>query len=123
MAKITVKGYIGKDAELRMVGEEGNKYAVCDFWLGENIKKRTDGTTKTVWHKVTVWRRYAEVMAPLLKSGRKVQVEGLCEPKSYTTRENKIVPYISINADDIDLLDAPKPEDDDELPWGAEDEE
>lgn len=118
MAKITVKGYIGKDAELRTVGEGENTFSVCDFWLGENVKKRSDGSTRTIWHKVTIWRKYAETMAPYLKSGRKVQVEGFAEPKSYTNRENTIVPYIAISADDIDLLDAPRTEDE-EAPWAA----
>lgn len=117
MAKITVKGYIGKDAELRTANVGDVQTSVCDFWVGENVKKRS-GETKTIWHKVTIWRKYAETMAPYLKSGRKVQVEGFAEPKQYTTRENVITPYISIQADDIDLLDAPKTESE-EAPWAA----
>ena len=117
MAKITVKGFIGADAELRTVGEEGNTYSVCDFRICDNVKLR-NGTTRAVWYKVTIWRKYAEVMAPLLKSGRKVQVEGTIvdEPKVYMTKDNQARAYVNIQGDDIDLLDAPKTEDD-EAPW------
>lgn len=117
MAKITVKGFVGNDAELRTVGEGENTYSVCDFRVCDNIKRR-DNSTRAVWYKVTLWRKYAEVMAPLLKKGRKVQIEGTVddEPKVYTTKENQIRAYVNIQATDIDLLDAPKT-DEDEAPW------
>lgn len=92
---ITFDGNIGKDAELRTVkvGVEDTK--VCSFWVAENIQKR-DNTTKTLWHKVTLWRGYAEKMAQYLKKGRHVLVEGYAEAKTYTTNDNRIVPYIDV---------------------------
>jgi single-strand DNA-binding protein len=107
--KITVIGNVGKDAELRKVNNGGREDSVCSFWIAENISKR-DKTQITRWHKVTIWRGYAETLAQYLKSGRKVLVTGVAQAKCYTNKQNQIVPYIDIQADEINLLDGKKPE-------------
>ena len=114
--KITFKGNVGKDAQLRKVQIGENQISVVSIWVAENIAKR-DGTKKTEWHKVTIWRKYAETMAQYLKKGRSVLVEGVATAKSYTTQDNRIVPYIDIQAEEITLLDRP---DTPELPPEAE---
>lgn len=122
---ITFMGNIGKDAQLRKVKVGENEVSVLSVWVAENIKKR-DGSTRAVWHKVTIWRGYAEAMAQYLKSGRLVFVTGTAEAKSYTTQDNRLVPYIDVQASEIKLLDAKKPEEDvppeaavtdEETPW------
>ncbi len=105
---ITLIGNVGKDAELRHVTLGDTQVAVCSFWVAENIKKRDD-STKTVWRKVTIWRKYAETMAQYLKSGRKVYVTGTSEA-SYYVKENVVHPYDNIQATEIRLLDGKKPE-------------
>jgi len=107
--KITFKGNIGKDAELRTVGEGENAYSVLSIWVAEN-KKRRDDVKETKWHKVTLWRRYAEVMAPYLKKGRRIEVEGtLNDVKTYTTQDNRIIAYADIWAEEVELMDRPEP--------------
>ena len=122
---ITFIGNIGKDAQLRKVKVGENEVSVLSVWVAENIKKH-DGSTKAIWHKVTLWRGYAEAMAPYLKSGRLVYVTGTAEAKSYTTQDNRLVPYIDVQASEIKLLDGKKPEEDvppeaaatdEETPW------
>lgn len=122
---ITFMGNIGKDAQLRKVKVGENEVSVLSVWVAENIKKR-DGSTKAIWHKVTIWRGYAEAMAQYLKSGRLVFVTGTAEAKSYTTQDNRLVPYIDVQASEIKLLDGKKPEEDvppeaevadEETPW------
>jgi len=122
---ISVIGNIGNGAELRTVNVNGVETSVCSFWMAENFKKR-DGSTKTTWHKVTVWRKYAEVMAQYLTKGRKILVTAEnAEAKTYTDKENRIRPYIDIQASKIELLDGKKPEEtepeveveDESTPW------
>ena len=108
--KCTFKGNIGKDAQLRKVHNGDREDSVLSFWVAENKKKR-NGEQKTLWHKVTIWRGYAETMAQYLKEGRKVFVTGEGEAKCYTNKQNQIVPYIDVQADEIELLDGKKPED------------
>lgn len=121
---ITFMGNIGKDAQLRKVKVGENEVSVLSVWVAENIKKR-DGSTKAIWHKVTIWRGYAEAMAQYLKSGRLVFVTGTGEAKTYT-KDNRLVPYIDIQATEIKLLDGKRPEadvppeveaTDEETPW------
>lgn len=116
---INFDGNIGKDATLRTVKVNGEDTKVCSFWVAENISKR-DNTTKTLWHKVTLWRGYAETMAQYLKKGRHVLVEGYAEAKTYTTQDNRIVPYIDVQpgiGGKVKLLDRAN---NDELPPEAE---
>lgn len=105
---INLIGNIGKDAELRKVNVGGVETAVLSFWVAENNRKR-DGSQETLWHKVTIWRNYAETMAQYLKSGRKVFVTGTAKADSYT-KDNMVHPYISVQASEIKLLDGKKPE-------------
>jgi single stranded DNA-binding protein len=114
--KIIVKGNIGADAILRTVGEGENQFSVLDFNVAEN-KTNGDGSKKTIWTKVTLWRAYAEKMAQYLKKGRYVQVEGEGEVETYVTNGNQIAGRVHINRNvSIDLgFDRPaQPED---APW------
>lgn len=107
---ITVKGNTNKGAELRKVHNGDREDSVLSFWLAENKKKR-DGSVRTVWSKVTVWRGYAETISRLLGGeSRKALVTGEGEAKFYTTKDGQIVPYIDIQADEVDFLDDKRPE-------------
>jgi single-strand DNA-binding protein len=123
--EIRFDGNLGKDAVIGLVGEAEHQYSRCYFWVAENVQKR-DNTTKTLWHKVTIWRGFAEKMAEYLKKGRHVWVEGTAEAKFYTDNNNAIRPYIDVQASKIRFMDE-KPADqtppeeatvtEDETPW------
>lgn len=102
--KISFKGNIGKDALLRSVQVGDSKVSVCDIWVAENIG-RSQETRKTLWHKVTIWRKYAETMAQYMKTGRRIEVEGKGEAKAYTSKDGRIVPYIAVSDATIEFLD------------------
>lgn len=105
--KITFKGNIGKDAVLRTVTNGDRQDSVCDIWVAENIRSRNSDTQKTLWHKVTIWRKYAETMAQYLKTGRKIEVSGNAEAKYYTTKDGRIMPYVAVQNAEIEFLDRP----------------
>lgn len=109
---ITFNGNVGKDAIIRKVGEPEHQYSVCSVWVCENIRKR-DGSKKPVWHKVTIWRGFADKLAPWLKTGRRILVEGNAEAEFYTDKSNQIRPYINVQATKIEFLDSRR---DDDLP-------
>ena len=116
--KISVKGNIGADAILRTVGEGENKFSVCDFNIAEN-RTQKDGSVKTTWTKVTIWRGYAEKMAQYLTKGRYIRVEGEGDVETYVTSGNQINGRVHINRNvEIDLgFDRTQPE---EAPWAEE---
>ena len=109
--KINFKGYVGKDAELRKVMIDKTETSVCDVWVAENIGRGE--TKKTEWHKVTLWRGYAEKMAPWLTKGRRVEVTGAGTAKAYTTKAGQIVPYIQVSVanGEVEFLDLPDKQD------------
>lgn len=106
---INFDGNIGKDAELRTVKIGEDEVKVLSVMVAEN-KTKKDGSKKTLWHKVTIWRKYAETMAEYLKAGRHVLVEGDAEAKFYTNKNQQIVPYIDVQATKIRLLDSKRDE-------------
>lgn len=111
--KIILKGNVGKNAEIRKVENAGRIDSVVSVWVAEN-KHHRDGTEiPPVWHKVTIWRKYAEVMAPRLKKGTYVMVEGTGTPKAYVNKQNQLVAYTDIQAEEITILDVKRP---DEMP-------
>ena len=119
--KISFKGNVGsfqngKKPELKWAGEGDSKFAYINFWVAENKKKR-DGSKVAVWHRVTVFRKYAEVMADIIETGKYIEVNGtLNKVSNYTSKDNRIVAYADIWADDIEVLRSPDAEATPEIP-------
>jgi len=76
MDKITVIGNLGRDPEMRYT-PEGTP--VVNFSVASN-RTWTDASgekhEQTVWYRVSVWRRMAEVCNQYLAKGRQVYIEG-----------------------------------------------
>ena len=74
--KVMIVGNLGRDPEMRYT-EDG--VPVTSFSVATNRRwKNKDGSRgeETVWFRVSVWRRMAEVCAEYLHKGRQVMVEG-----------------------------------------------
>lgn len=82
--KIIIVGNLGGDPEVRAL-PDGTP--VTSFSVATNKRWTTkDGQQgeKTVWFRVTAWRRLAETCAKYLSKGRQVLVEGeLEEPRAW----------------------------------------
>ena len=81
---VIVAGHLGRDPELRYTGDGT---PVASFSVATSRRfSRQDGTSRdeTVWFRVTVWRRQAEVCNQYLQKGRQVLVEGELKPDPET---------------------------------------
>jgi len=82
--KATIIGHLGADPELRYTE---NNTPVVSFSVATNESyKDAQGqlVEKSEWHRVTAWRKLAEVMAEHLHKGSKVYIEGKLETRKYT---------------------------------------
>lgn len=101
--KIILLGHCGKDAEVRMVGE--NKVATFSLATTEKYKDSKTGEWKenTEWHNIVCWRNTAEIAEKYIKKGTQLFIEGKLRTRSWDKDGEKR--YVTeIVADTIQLL-------------------
>jgi len=104
--KIIIIGRLGRDPEMRYT-QSGN--AVTSFSVATD-RKWTDQSgqqqERTVWFRVSAWRRLAETCNEYLKKGRLVMVEGeLQEPKPYQAKDGEWRASLDVTAREVKFLD------------------
>lgn len=102
--KVILIGNLGKDPETRYMsnGEAVTNItlATTDTWKDKNGEKQE----KTEWHRVTFYRKLAEIAGEYLKKGRSVYIEGRLETRKWTDK-NGVERYTTdIIASDMKML-------------------
>jgi single-strand DNA-binding protein len=86
--KIILVGNLGRDPEMRFTGSgepiTNFSIATSEKWTGQDGQKNE----RTIWWRVSVWGKQAEIANEYLKKGRRVLVEGsmVADPKTGTPR-------------------------------------
>jgi single-strand DNA-binding protein len=84
MNHITIYGNLGKDPEVKTVGEKKvAKFSVATTRRG----KDKDGNKITDWHNVILWDKLAELSETYLKKGSSVIIEGELQYRNYENKE------------------------------------
>lgn len=86
MNKVYLMGRSGADAELK---HTQSGMAVLSVSIATSKKGKAEGEWLTTWHRVTVWSKTAERMAPLIKKGSKVFVEGEIQTREYVDKNQQ----------------------------------
>lgn len=101
---LTIIGRLGADPELRYTP---TGVPVCSFnvatdraWNNDQGQKQTE----TTWHRVTVWRKHAEVCAQYLSKGKMVLVTGSVKAHGFTNRDGQIAASLEVTADQVTFL-------------------
>ena len=102
--KVILIGNLGKDPETRYMSNgdavTNITLATTDTWKDKNGEKQE----KTEWHRVTFYRKLAEIAGEYLKKGRSVYVEGRLENRGWTDK-NGVERYTTeIIAESLQML-------------------
>ena len=101
---IIIVGNLGKDPEIRYMP---NGDAVTNITLAttETWKdKAGEKQEKTEWHRITFYRKLAEIAGEYLKKGRSVYVEGRLETRKWTDKAGTDRYTTEIIANDMKML-------------------
>jgi len=85
--KVILVGNLGKDPETRYMP---NGEAVTNITLAtsESWKDKSgEKVEKTEWHRVTFYRKLAEIVGEYLKKGSSIYIEGRIETRKWTDKE------------------------------------
>ena len=81
--KVTLIGNLGADVEIRYTqdGTPAASFTVAttERWKGNDGQMHE----QTEWHRVTAWRRLAEICGEYLSKGSRVYIEGKLKTRSY----------------------------------------
>lgn len=103
--KVIIVGNLGRDPETRYMpnGEAVTNIAVATT---ESWKDKNSGDKKEVteWHRITFYRKLAEIAGQYLKKGSSVYIEGRLQTRKWTDKENIERYTTEIIADTMQML-------------------
>lgn len=103
--KVLLIGNLGRDPETKFL-PNGDAVANVTIATTESWKDKGSGERqeKTEWHRVTFYKRLAEIAGQYLKKGSQVYVEGRIETRKWTDKEGKDRYSTEIIASEMKML-------------------
>lgn len=96
MNVVTVAGPIGKDAELKFVGEN----QVASFSVADSAGR----DKPTIWWNCHLWGKRAATLAQYLLKGQLVTVSGSVEEREWTNKDGQKVKSMQMRVNDVSLM-------------------
>ena len=104
--KAIIVGNLGQDPEVRFMP---NGEAVANFTVAtsETWKDKQTGEQKekTEWHRITMYKRLAEIAGEYLKKGSKVYLEGRLQTRKWQNQQGADQYTTEIVANEMQMLD------------------
>lgn len=111
--KVIIIGNLGRDPEVRYMpnGEAVTNISVATT---EKWTDKSSGEKKeiTEWHRITFYRKLAEIAGQYLKSGSQVYVEGRLQTRKWTDKDGVERYTTEIIADTLQMLGSKSQADD-----------
>ncbi len=102
--KVILIGNLGKDPETRYMSSgdavTNITLATTEVWKDKSGEKQE----KTEWHRVTFYRKLAEIAGEYLKKGRSVYIEGKLETRKWTDKNGVDRYTTEVIATDMKML-------------------
>lgn len=97
-------GRIGRDPEIRTVGQNNSKVATFTLCTGGKYKTQ-DGREidDTAWHSIVAWRNLADLAEKYIRKGSQILVIGHLSYRKYTDNNGVEKNVTDIVADKIEL--------------------
>ena len=103
--KVIIVGNLGRDPETRYMpnGEAVTNIAVAttESWKDKNSGEKKE---QTEWHRITFYRKLAEIAGQYLKKGSSVYVEGRLQTRKWTDKDGVEKYTTEIIADSMQML-------------------
>lgn len=103
--KVIIVGNLGRDPEMRHMpnGDAVTNIAVATT---ESWKDKNSGEKKelTEWHRITFYRKLAEIAGQYLKKGSQVYIEGRLQTRKWTDKDGVERYTTEIIADTMQML-------------------
>ncbi len=105
--KVILIGNLGKDPEVKYM-PNGTAVANATLATSETWKDKQTGEQKekTEWHRITFYRRLAEIAGEYLKKGSKVYIEGRLQTRKWQGNDGQDRYTTEIIADQMQMLDS-----------------
>lgn len=102
--KVILVGNLGNDPEIRYM-PNGNAVANLSIATSESWKDQQGNMQeRTEWHRVTMYRRLAEVAGEYLKKGSQVYLEGKLQTRKWQDQQGQDRYTTEIIADQMQML-------------------
>src|SRR3954470_18931183 len=103
--KVIIVGNLGRDPETRYM-PNGDAVTNVAIATTESWKDKNTGEKKelTEWHRVTFYRKLAEIAGEYLKKGRSVYVEGRLQTRKWTDKDGVEKYTTEIVANEMQML-------------------
>lgn len=103
--KVIIVGNVGKDPETKYM-PNGDAVTNVSIATTESWKDKNTGEKKelTEWHRVTFYRKLAEVVGQYVKKGSQLYVEGRLQTRKWTDKDGVEKYTTEIIADNMQML-------------------
>jgi single-strand DNA-binding protein len=109
MNKVILFGNVGKDPEVKQVGE--NKVAKFSLATNKSYTKAGEKITETQWHNIVLWNKLAELAGNYIKKGSSIIIEGEIVYRSYENKDGVTVYITEIIGNTLHFAGSKKEED------------
>ncbi|ELK5289419.1 single-stranded DNA-binding protein [Salmonella enterica] len=103
--KVIILGNVGQDPETRTMNN-GDMVATVSIATSEvwNDKQTGEKKEQTEWHRVTFWRKPAEIIAQYVQKGSRLYVEGKLQTRKWTDNNGVERWTTEVVAEDFQLM-------------------
>lgn len=103
--KVIIIGFCGRDPEIRYM-PNGDQLTNISVATTESWTDKSTGEKKelTEWHRITFYRKLAEIAGQYLKKGAQVYIEGKLRTRKYSDRDGVDRYATEIIADRMQML-------------------